>query len=64
MTLTIVIPEADEKRITRALGTADTPATQAQLEATCRGWLAQSTTQWEQAQAAAKLTVPPLGLTA
>lgn len=63
MTLTIIIPPEDEKRITRALGTAETPATQAQLEATCRGWLSQSTLQWEESQMAAKLEVPPLGLT-
>lgn len=64
MILTITIPPEDEKRVTRAFGAGEIPATQEQLEATCRGWLAQGTIDWERGQAQAKIEIPPLGLMA
>lgn len=64
MTLTIEISSADEQRVCAAFGAAGSPATAAQLTATVKQYLGQSTLEWEKAQAMADYESPPLGLMA
>lgn len=60
MTLTIEIPPADEPRVRAAFGNA----TDADLVVSIKGYLGQSTLDWERAQYLEEYTSPPLGLMA